>query len=307
MSERGIQIARRIGYIGGGIITLAILLTVWFTCNPELAKFLGYITGGGMLIWQINISSRRAKSAEDTAKEMQKTTELTEKGNISERFKNAVDHLGHDLASVRLGGIHGLHYIAREVADYRSLVLAILCSHIRETTTRNSYSPSKDQLGNIFPTNEIQSALELLFSGGEEDQIYCDLDANLENARLEGVWLVDAKMQRINLRGAILQNAVIGRTDLSYAKLDAANARDAIFAGTSFRHARLYGTDLTGSILTDANFRDTLMKHTVVGFDELRETKSLYNSILPKGIKSKIMNSHHRHLLLEDPDRPRED
>ena len=53
---------------------------------------------------QIFAFNRRAAAAEETAKAMQKTAELTERGNIAERFKNAIEHLGNDSASVRLGG-----------------------------------------------------------------------------------------------------------------------------------------------------------------------------------------------------------
>ena len=89
---------------------------------------LGYLIGGVLLIWQISVAGRRATAAE-------KTAELTEKGNIAERFKNAIEHLGNDSASVRLGGVYALHHIAQEVEDYRKRVFEILCAHIRETTT----------------------------------------------------------------------------------------------------------------------------------------------------------------------------
>ena len=44
----------------------------------KLAEFLGYLIGGVLLIWQISVVGRRAAAAEETAKAMQKTAELTE-------------------------------------------------------------------------------------------------------------------------------------------------------------------------------------------------------------------------------------
>ena len=57
------------------IFVAAILVVVWHCHSPELAKFLGYLIGGGLLILQIFASNRRAAAAEETAKAMQKTAE----------------------------------------------------------------------------------------------------------------------------------------------------------------------------------------------------------------------------------------
>ena len=60
------------------IFVVAILVVVWHYHSPEFAKFLGYLIGGGLLILQIFAFNRRAAAAEETAKAMQKTAELTE-------------------------------------------------------------------------------------------------------------------------------------------------------------------------------------------------------------------------------------
>ena len=73
----------------------------------KLAEFLGYLFGGGLIIRQIAVTSRRAAAAE-------KTAELTERGNIAERFKNAIEHLGNRSAAVQLGGAYALDHIAQE-------------------------------------------------------------------------------------------------------------------------------------------------------------------------------------------------
>ena len=70
---------------------------------------------------------------------------MTEKGNIAERFKNAIEHLGKGSVSVRLGGIYALHHIAHEVEEYRKRVFEILCAHIRETTTHMEYKTRDDR------------------------------------------------------------------------------------------------------------------------------------------------------------------
>ena len=69
-----------------------------YTKNSIL-KFLGIGMGGVLLALQAMMSYRRAKALEDTVRN-------TEQGQRQERLKNAIEHLGHTLDSVRLGGAY---------------------------------------------------------------------------------------------------------------------------------------------------------------------------------------------------------
>ena len=120
------------GWIFGAIVAVSLLIYLWNYVSPEFAKFVGYLIGGVLAVWQVVASNRRATAAEKTAESM-------EKGNVAERFKNAIEHLGHESVSVRLGGIYALHHIAQEEENYRKRVFEILCAHIRETTVDESY------------------------------------------------------------------------------------------------------------------------------------------------------------------------
>ena len=231
----------------------AFLLLIWIFISSGLAQFIGYLIGGLLLLRQIEISGQRATAAEETAKAMQKTARSTEKGNIDERFKNAIQHLGHQSASIRLGGIYALHHIAQEVDEYRERVFEILCAHIRETTTHETYEPriikpDQEKPEQEKPTIEIQSILNLLFikaSGGgiyEHEQFA----ANLENANLVGASLDMANLRRSDLQGADLQGA-----DLLYADLQRADLRKA-----DLRKAYLSDADLQRAYLQEANLQE---------------------------------------------------
>ena len=115
-----------------------------------------------------------------------KTAELTERGNIAERFKNAIEHLGNESAAVNLGGIYALHHIAHEVKEYRKRVFEILCAYIRGTTTSPKYRPRNAGSTEIKPAIEIQSILNLLFIKAQDREIYEGLQGNLEDANLQG-------------------------------------------------------------------------------------------------------------------------
>ncbi len=284
MSECSAKIIRRIGYIACGLAALAILGKIWFCYDTELAKFLGYLMGGGLLLWQIDISSRRAKSAEDTAKEMQKTTELTERGNIAERFKNAIDHLGHNSVSVRLGGIYTMHHIAWQVEDYRIRVFDILCAHIRETTTHCNYMPRKDESGALCPAIEIQNALDLLFVKDQDKEIYKECSANLENANLRGAILRRAILKKASFQGADLQDAQLVSSYLYQANLCSAN-----LCRVTFDMA-----DLSYCQFNHADLRSAIFGETKVELNQLAGAKTLYDAILPDEIKSRLRTSNPR-------------
>ena len=266
------------------------LIATWFMVGPEFAQFLGYVIGGAFLLWQMSISSKRAKAAEETARAMQQTAGSTEKGNIAERFKNAIEHLGNESASVRLGGIYALHHIAQDVEEYRARAFEILCAHIRETTTQEGYKPQKTLIPEtdfsaIYPSIEIQSILDLIFTRAPECEIYKKFRANLEHANLVGATLIRANLQNafllsINLEGAYLSNA-----NLQGAFLDFSNLQGAWLGNTN-----LQGCSLQRANLSSANN---------LTIEQLLEVKTLYEAKLPDGMEEEIRRQ--RPELFEKP------
>lgn len=72
----------------------------------------------------------------------EKTLENSRRQIIAEQFKNAINQLGNEKQAVVLGGIHTLHTIARnegKTEEYSKTVFELLCSIIREETTRSAY------------------------------------------------------------------------------------------------------------------------------------------------------------------------
>ena len=264
------------------ICAATILVKGWRSSEQELAKYfgdlidislrylidsgLGYLIGGVLLIWQISVAGRRATAAE-------KTAELTEKGNIAERFKNAIEHLGNDSASVRLGGVYALHHIAQEVEDYQKRVFEILCAHIRETTTHTKYKPRNADSEEIQPTIEIQSILNLLFIETQGKEIYKGLQCNLEGADLRGANLSNSNLLDANLCGASLQNAFLIDANLQNADLFHANLREANLQYASLRHANLQNADLGYAELQRADFGYARLKKADLREANLRQAK----------------------------------
>ena len=163
----------------------------------EALKFLGIGMGGLLIALQALMSYRRATAMEDAANAQAKATEhqaranqATEQGQRQERLKNAIEHLGHESDSVRLGGAYELFHLAQDILELRQTVLDILCAHIRRTTGEPEYR-EKHQLE---PSEEIQSLLTLLFV--QEHRVFTGLHINLRGSRLNGSSLGQARLEK---------------------------------------------------------------------------------------------------------------
>ncbi len=258
-----------------GVVIIAVLagLLIWHKYYPQTAEYASYLIGGTFLLFQVFAYSKRANAAE-------KTANLTEKGNTTERFNNAIEHLGHESDSVRLGGIYALHHIAKEAEDYRGRVCEILCAYIRTTTNQKGYKPETiSQLGTnapivTEPNIQVKSILDLLFIRTPDYEIYQRSQVNLmytglkyaklENANLQNADLQFAQLQFSELTNTNLQNANLTRCDLQVANFSGSNLQNATFIFANLEKAR----NLT--------------------IDQLLKAKTLYRIKLPDGMEAKI-------------------
>lgn len=220
----------------------------------EVLKFLGISMGGILIALQALMSYKRAKAMEDTAiaqadaanaqadaakaqaratEEQAKANLHTEQGLRQERLKNAIEHLGHDSDSVRLGGAYELLHLAQDIAELRQTVLDILCAHIRRTTGENEYRKNHKSK----PSEEVQSLLTLLFVQNHE--IFKGL-----RIELQGSWLNGADIREAYLEKAILTKAHLQGTILFKAHLQEANLREARLQGANLEIAHLQAADL---------------------------------------------------------------
>ncbi len=249
------------------------------TDKNEALKFLGISMGGVLLALQALIANRRAKAMEDTARAQVEANNNTEQGQRQERLKNAIEHLGHDNASVRLGGAYELFHLAEDTAedtkDLRQTVLDILCAHIRRTTGEDEYQkrhPSK-------PSEEVQSLLTLLFM--QEHGVFKGLHINLQGSwlnganlnraglegailtrvHLRGAYLEDARLQEVDLTKAFLQGAHLRRTFLQGAHMEGASLQWADLREASLQGAKLVGVSLQRAFLWGASLQGAHLQH----------------------------------------------
>ncbi len=264
------------------------------TTKNEILKFLGIGMGGILVALQALASHRRAKAMEDTAKtqvdaanaqadaakaqarateEQAKANLHTEQGLRQERLKNAIEHLGDEKEFVRLGGAYELFHLAKDAKEdakeLRQTVLDILCAHIRQTTGKEEYKKNHESK----PSVEIQSLLTLVFV--QEHKVFKGLHINLQEsylnkadlrgARLANAILTKAHLQGVSLRKAHLQGSNLFETylqeaDLRGVHLQGANLSRAHLQGANLRGAYLQGSNLSRAYLQGANLNSAYLQ-----------------------------------------------
>jgi hypothetical protein len=209
-----------------------------------------------------------------TRESTQRTLELTEQGQITDRFTRAIDQLGttdgngDPRLEIRLGGIYALERIARDSPqrDYNT-VMEVLTAYVRENaglTSGKGATEGDDETEQIDLVNaDIQAVLDVIGRRQEQDPVpeedrvrmnlsRSDLSAaRLRRANLLGVVLREARLSGANLRGADLREADLREADLTRADLTRADLRKARLRGANVWGANLLDSDLRGADLSE--------------------------------------------------------
>jgi hypothetical protein len=187
-----------------------------------------------------------------------RTVELTEQGQVTDRYTKAIEQLGSDKLHVRIGGIYALERIARDSARDHPAVMEVLTAFIREHSHEPRQPSADDEPVVDAPgrgaREDIQAAVTVIGRRKPEHDQHRRLvlyHANLTRADLAGLDFAAAYLVRVLLTGADLQDADLHSAILSFADLTGAN-----LSGVNLSGARLYEADLTGADLTGANFLD---------------------------------------------------
>lgn len=206
----------------------------------------------------------------------QRTVQLTEQGQVTDRYTKAIEQLGSDKLDVRIGSIYALERVARDSARDHPTVMEVLAAFIREHS-REPWPVSTSGPGSSngtpetrAPRPDVQAAATVI---GRRDSRYDVRAIDLRDADFTGADLDAANLTKSWLQYAELSNAVLNGANLTKANLSAANLVETFAVGTNFtdailQDARLSGifvdailvkaflqrADLSGAGLRDANF-----------------------------------------------------
>lgn len=196
--------------------------------------------------------------------------ELTEQGQVTDRYTKAIEQLGSDKLDVRIGGIYALERVARDSPRDHPTVMDVLSAFIREHSHEEWWRPAhagQDAMRSTRP--DVQAATAVVGRRDSEHDIreinltganlpHADLTgANLTDADLTGVDLTGADLGRADLSGAHLYGAVLANAHFFYTDLRHADLQEADVFRAFFFRADLTGADLSATDLTGASFSFT--------------------------------------------------
>jgi uncharacterized protein YjbI with pentapeptide repeats len=220
-------------------------MQIFVTALPGLAAAIALILTWLSINATINASNHQLNA---TSHQLQ----ITEQGQLTDRYTAAITNLGSPSVDVRLGGIYALQRIMQDSSRDQPTVVAVLCAFVRDhanaatATSAHPSVPPNESLVSGGPPTDIQAALTVV---GARDTardgsttVVDFAHADLANADLSG-----ARLSRADLSGANLSGAHLFRADLS--------------------DANLFGTDLSGADLLPVGSNGTIRISTSVTVD----------------------------------------
>lgn len=210
----------------------------------------------------------------DTRKFSNETLRISEQGQITERFSQAIEQLGSGKLAVRLGGIYALERIANDSSKDHWQIMEVLTAYVRENASFKAegkqISRTKEVSGHIIeksgkpgeahqrvlPDLDIQTILTVIGRRKLQEKEGEDQRLDLTNTDLRNINLENANLNNANFSGANLMNANFSGANLKNAKLRVANLKKAVLVKTNLEAVDLFGANLNGAILTGANLNN---------------------------------------------------
>lgn len=261
-------------WLAGGIVAVVVTLAVVWVLFVPAADWLahhdvGPVTGS---LHEIAVDNARGRlltlgaglfaagALVFTARNFtvsRRTFELTEQGQVTDRYTKAIEQLGSDKLDVRIGGIYALERVARDSAKDHPTVMEVLTAFIREHSREQWPTPDSD--GQERPRAirpDVQAAITVVARRNAHSDIQViDITgailsgAKLLRANLAGANLTDVKLVGADLEDADFTGAQITRADFTLAILEGADLSEAILLGSDFTRADLQNANLTNAIL----------------------------------------------------------
>lgn len=251
--------------------------------------------GGGI---GLAIAARRAQAADEQAGAAQKQAEqqsrqvenvsrqieISEQGQITERFTRAIEQLGSDKLFLRVGAIAALERIGRDSKDDVLTVLNLLSGFVRENSPVKAPSneqpnpPPLDILECVYALSRLArqydsflknkdfrvdlSKTELPYMESPEGACFAHFDfsnSNLPHGRFfnikcNGVWF-----EKTNLANANFKMGTLSRANFSFANLAGTTFASVDLSCARFREANLTKVRFSDSTLDFASFREADM------------------------------------------------
>lgn len=206
---------------------------------------------------------------------------LARRGQVTERFRAAVEQLASDKLPVRLGGVYSMEHVLKESPQEHMAVVDTLAGYIRATMDRrrvgeplalpHERNQSHDTVvWGTEPPADLQAAVNVLArrpSRSEPRRV--DLrGADLvglslrhfefrTQPRLSRMFLTSADLRRADLRGVDFRGSILNYADLCMAWLGEARLDGVALFAADLRGARMDGAALVKADLRAADLRES--------------------------------------------------
>ena len=237
-------------------VTLAAIACVWWVLMPSPPSSGAAIqTGGnfsnymnlltlavaivGLYLLNLRLEKQDRQMAMQTEKE------------VDDRFHSAIELLGNSDISTRTGALYSLYHVAVRSNWYCNQVMHVLCAYVCQRTEEDAYRERHA----TEPSNEIQTAINLLFRGTVEGKgLYSVFSDKLAPAYLSGAYLAGADFTAAECPKCDFTDANCQGADFAESNCQGAIFRHAQCQGASFKEALCQGADFTGANCEDADF-----------------------------------------------------
>ncbi|MFI1386357.1 pentapeptide repeat-containing protein [Embleya sp. NPDC020886] len=186
---------------------------------------------------------------------------LNRRGQVTERFTNALERLGSDHRYVRSGGVFALEQIVQDAPEQTDHVVRILVAFLRDRAPAVGATGAPDH-----PDPDVQTALTTLTLIRPTGSLVDLSGLHLRGAHLAGVDLRGVDLRGVDLAGVDLRGMDLRGVNLIGADLRGTNLSSANLASANLTKARLSEAQLSHAFLARANLtRANLFSATVIG------------------------------------------
>jgi uncharacterized protein YjbI with pentapeptide repeats len=302
--------------LGLGLFLLACLLV--FVVAPILAESDNDVGDARTNAVQLIGGAVLAVGAVFTARSYR----LNRTGQITERFTKAIEQLGSGKLEIKLGGIYALEQIARDDPNHHPQIMEVFTAYVREhapwparaTSDDSPVAPEVDPVeavrdvlddlvGNILddfmapgPAADIQAIITVLvrrntdYDRGPLDLRSVDLQrADLRGAHLEEALLMRSHLYKADLDSAHLERAVLMQADLNRCGLAGAHLENAKLHRAILSFARLQDAHLEGAYLGEARMDGVYASNASFEGAELNMADLSYADLKGANLRSAIL------------------
>jgi uncharacterized protein YjbI with pentapeptide repeats len=189
---------------------------------------------------------------QETRRQNLASLEVTQRGQVTDRFSKGIEQLGDAKLDIRMGAIYALEQIARDSEDLHWPVMQILTAYLREHSAQMREQSKEDELH----PEELALRKDL-----EEAAAPPDFDAVADVLRRRHAeWdpiaaTGQGEAHRVRREALNFERCNLWKADLRGAQLKGANFRGAWLGRANFRGAQLEGVNFQGAWLERAKFQ----------------------------------------------------